>query len=122
MARGFRIGVNDDARHAALVARTGLCDMGVAVIRSQEQVEKIMDILGHTVEDKITGFSGIATAYVTYLTGCNQVLVAPRQLPDGKPQEACWFDVQRLMIDHATPKIVLENDKTPGCDIPAPVR
>ena len=33
------------------------------------------EVLGHQVEDIITGFKGTATGYVKYLSGCNQVLI-----------------------------------------------
>ena len=42
-------------------------------------------ILGATYRDVITGFSGVATGYVKYLTGCNQVLIQP-EARDGDEQ------------------------------------
>ncbi len=81
-----------------------------------------MSVLGFTYKDRITGFQGIATGYVEYLTGCNQVLLAPPIGSDGKPQEAHWFDVQRLALVEGVAQIVLENGLTPGCDAPAPKR
>lgn len=81
-----------------------------------------MSILGLTFRDKITGFRGVATGQVEYLTGCNQVLLAPPIGSDGKPQDAHWFDVQRLARDYEVERIVLDNGPTPGCDVPAPKR
>jgi hypothetical protein len=39
--------------------------------------------LGSNVKDRITGFSGIVTGFVTYLSGCNQALVIPNVATDG---------------------------------------
>lgn len=78
-------------------------------------------ILGCHCTDKITGFSGVATGYVEYISGCNQVLLVPKIGKDGKRQEAEWFDVQRLSIRKAK-RIVLDNGVTPGCDAAAPKR
>lgn len=79
--------------------------------------------LGHGYRDKITGFAGVATAHVKYITGCNQVLIAPKtgKKPDRMPDSA-WIDEQRLEhIDDFEP-IVLDNGPNPGFDAPAPIR
>lgn len=76
--------------------------------------------LGVTVKDKITGFKGVVTGYVRYITGCDQVLVVP-QVKAGANAEARWFDVQRVE-QVGKSKITLDNSKTPGFDAPPPVR
>lgn len=78
--------------------------------------------LGVTVTDKITGFTGVVTGFVQYISGCNQALVVPRVGADGKAGDPNWFDVQRLTIDTGTPAVVLDNGDTPGCDAAAPTR
>jgi hypothetical protein len=78
--------------------------------------------LGSKVEDKITGFSGIVTGFVTYLSGCNQALVVPKVGKDGAFRDSQWFDEQRLKVDNKFKTIVLDNSKTPGADIAAPKR
>ncbi|QOY96364.1 hypothetical protein IM543_11390 [Massilia sp. UMI-21] len=78
--------------------------------------------LGHTYRDKITGFMGVATGYVQYLTGCNQVLLAPRCGEDGALRDSQWFDQQRLTHDNFHPAVTLDNGATPGCDKAAPKR
>lgn len=78
--------------------------------------------LGITVKDKITGFSGIVTGFVQYISGCNQALVAPRVGSDGRQGDSCWFDVQRLERNVDVPTLVLDNGATPGCDRAAPHR
>ncbi len=77
-------------------------------------------MLGKTLRDRITGFTGIVTGHVEYLTGCNQCLLTP-PMRDGKRMEAEWFDVQRLE-DTGAAAIVLDNGATPGSDRAAPKR
>lgn len=77
--------------------------------------------LGATYEDRITGFRGVATGYVQYITGCNQVLLAPRST-DGGMKDSQWIDEQRLEIDDFTPAITINNGATPGFDRAAPKR
>lgn len=74
--------------------------------------------LGATVTDRITNFRGIATGRASYLTGCDQYLVATSN-PDRDPK---WFDEQRLVIDHDVKILVLDNSKGNGADIPAPIK
>ena len=79
-------------------------------------------LLGSTVVDRVTGFSGIVTGYVTYLSGCNQALVVPKMGRDGKKPDGEWFDEQRLIVDTKRPKVVLDNARAPGFDTAAPKR
>jgi hypothetical protein len=80
--------------------------------------------LGATYVDKITGFVGVATGHVEYLTGCNQTLLTP-QCKEGernKRPDSEWFDDQRLEeVGHQQP-VKLDNGDTPGCDRQAPKR
>lgn len=82
-------------------------------------MEKI--ILGTTYVDRITGFSGVATGHVEYLSGCNQTLLVPTAV-DNVLREAQWFDDQRLVQDHSKIRIELANGTTPGFDKMAPKR
>lgn len=79
------------------------------------------EYLGNTYKDKITGFIGIATGYVEYISGCNQVLIAPESKDGTSVPDASWFDVQRL-VQQDVPTLVLDNGTTPGCDRQAPKR
>lgn len=76
--------------------------------------------LGHTVRDRITGFIGIVTGIVTYISGCSQALVVPKVKADGTLAEGQWFDLQRLELQ-SKKQITLANDATPGPDA-APAR
>lgn len=73
--------------------------------------------LGVTVTDRISGFTGIVTGRVEYISGCNQLLVTPKA---GK--DAAWFDEQRCKVDIRRAAIVLDNSGNPGHDKSAPVR
>lgn len=77
------------------------------------------NILGSTVKDRITGFSGVVTGRVEYLTGCTQCLVAPVVSKDGAHRDSQWFDEQRLAVVKR-PKIQFDNRTTPGADRSAP--
>ena len=77
--------------------------------------------LGAKYTDKVTGFIGVCTGYVTYLTGCNQALLFP-PAKDGALVDGQWFDEQRLTRDENHETIVLDNGNTPGADKAAPKR
>jgi hypothetical protein len=80
-----------------------------------------MVTLGRTYKDMITGFSGIATGCASYISGCNQALLAPPVSPSGALQDAQWIDEQRL-IETEAPLISLKNQDTLGFDREAPKR
>ena len=77
-------------------------------------------ILGKSYRDKITGFKGVATGYVEYISGCNQVLLTAKATDDGKVN-TLWLDVQR-MEGIKGERIVLDNKEIQGHDVVAPVR
>lgn len=78
--------------------------------------------LGSTVTDEITGFTGIVTGRVEYISGCNQLLVTARVGADGAVKDPQWFDEQRCAVDSSKPKLVLKNEASPGFDKAAPKR
>lgn len=78
--------------------------------------------LGFTYRDKITGFVGVATGHVIYITGCNQTLLTPMVKPDGSLSEPVWLDDQRLASVPDVESIHLDNGTNPGPDAPAPKR
>jgi hypothetical protein len=77
--------------------------------------------LGATYIDVITGFTGIATGLCIYISGCSQALLTTNYCDQKGDALQKWFDVQRCKRTKAA-TILLDNDETPGCDIPAPVR
>ena len=78
--------------------------------------------IGRKVKDKITGFTGIVTGHVEYISGCNQCLVVPPVKKDGSLIDAQWFDDQRIQLIGVDDPITLENILTPGADKAAPIR
>jgi|SRR3990167_7090389 len=85
--------------------------------------QKMQIELGMTVEDKVTGFKGVVTGIVYYLSGCNQALVVPKATENGgRYNDPIWFDLQRLSVDMNTSRILLQNEKTPGFDKAPPKR
>lgn len=80
-----------------------------------------MENFGLTMRDKITGFTGVVTGHVVYMTGCNQTLLAPKAKDGGDAVDARWYDDQRLEVVHGSVRIVLDNANA-GSDLPAPKR
>lgn len=79
--------------------------------------------LGVKYTDIVTGFTGVAIGRCEYITGCSQVLIAPRCKDESSKPDAEWIDEQRLEIHpfhEQEPKVVLDNGVTPGCDRAAP--
>ena len=77
--------------------------------------------LGAKYEDKITGFKGVATGYVQYLSSCNQALLTPKIKKDGTKSDSHWIDEQRL-TQVGKSVVSLENGKSPGFGKAAPKR
>ncbi len=77
--------------------------------------------LGAKAKDIVTGFSGIVTGKVSYLTGCDQLLVQP-PMKDGDLKDARWFDVNRCERDGDEAPIVLDTSKDQGACESAPVK
>jgi hypothetical protein len=65
-------------------------------------MKEYLDILGHEVTDKVTGFTGIATTVGFDLYGCVQVIVSRRGANDkGERFPSEWFDHKRLTVTAA---------------------
>lgn len=75
---------------------------------------------GLTYQDKITGFKGVATGECGYISGCNQVLLAPKVEKDGTFKKSTWFDVQR--VEKIKSKKIVLGNKDPGFDVEAPTK
>lgn len=73
--------------------------------------------LGSKAKDKVTGFEGIVTAEVNYLTGCAQYCLVPPISSDGKIPDSHYFDGARLEVlqeDAVVPETVQENGNPGG--------
>ena len=80
------------------------------------------EVLGTEVKDRVTGFQGIATGYVSYLTGCDQILITPKVDKEGKLIEANWYDINRVDSVEDGRKVNVDTSKEQGPDKPAPVK
>ena len=78
--------------------------------------------LGKKVRDKVTGFEGIITAVVSYITGCDQYFVQP-QVKDGAYVEGRYMDVHRVeFIEGGTKIEIYEAPQNNGADTPPKVK
>jgi len=66
--------------------------------------------LGDNVKHKLSKYKGTVTAITEFLQGCRRIGVKSKELHEGKPIEACWFDEPEL--DIVKKKRVIK--KTPG--------
>lgn len=64
---------------------------------------KHFSILGHKVEDRVTGLKGVAATIAFDLYGCIQVVVNPGVDKGGKPREQGCFDINRLTVTSKDP-------------------
>ena len=66
---------------------------------------------GQEAYDVVTGFKGIITQRVDYLTGCNQYYLV-QQCQDGNEPKARWVDEPRLKLVKNGKRIDLAKDGT----------
>ncbi|TCP43968.1 hypothetical protein [Rhodovulum marinum] len=76
--------------------------------------------IGDRAGCSISGFSGIVTARVEYIDGCNQVLLQPSCDESGNYREARWFDVERVQLQE--PGAVSFRGTKTGGELPLPSR
>lgn len=57
-----------------------------------------LSILGHKASDRVSGLEGIVTSVSFDLYGCIQGLIHPGLDKDGKLEDQCWIDLNRLEI------------------------
>lgn len=84
---------------------------GASIYRLQDQIDRQLTPtkestmqfeLGTKAKDKITGFQGVITGRVQYLTGCDQYLIQPECGSDGKYPDSYWIDENRIDLVDAT--------------------
>ena len=71
--------------------------------------EMLVDILGYKVQDKVTGYTGVATSSSIDLYGCLQVLVTLSVNNNGEINSR-WFDFNRL-IKISSDKVMEQQNK-----------
>ena len=54
--------------------------------------------IGDKAKDIITEFTGVVVAYSTHLHNSDRVALQPRELVDGKPADAVWFDLPQVEL------------------------
>lgn len=69
-------------------------------------LEKYFDKLGRKGTDRITGISGVITSLCFDLYGCIQVALNPGLDKDGKHQDSCWYDIQRIATDETAAHVM----------------
>lgn len=62
-------------------------------------IKEVVDMLGRTAKDKVTGFCGVIATVSFDLYGCVQVVITPPVDKEGKLPDGRWFDVSRLVFD-----------------------
>ena len=72
-------------------------------------LNKHLNLLGLSVEDRVTKFRGVVASVCFDLYGCIQAVVNPGIGEDGKLQDSQWFDVNRLRVIDEKP--VMERPK-----------
>lgn len=90
-------------------------------VKRWERLGDVDSSFGCVARDSISGFSGRITGHARYISGCSQVLLIPPVDKDGKVVEGAWYDEQRVEVQ-VEDRVVLDNARTPGCDMPAPIR
>lgn len=78
--------------------------------------------LGETVRDIITGFQGVITGHVDYITGCDQYILQPKAKDKKTTSDALWVDEDRLQKVKAKKVVIKRNSQKPGAGIPAPIK
>ena len=84
-----------------------------------ENKEGACFMFGKKGKDIITGFEGIITGKVDYITGCSQYLIAPISV-NNDAKENRWIDVDRVEI-LPDEQIVLKKTFQ-GSDTSAPIK
>jgi hypothetical protein len=88
-----------------------LKQLGVNVLKSivnyfKPKEKTRMITLGSKVKHTITGFTGIAIARTTWLSGCARITIKPQTLKDGSTINSETFDESELevLVDAGTKK------------------
>ncbi|AUR84416.1 TMhelix containing protein [Vibrio phage 1.055.O._10N.286.55.E9] len=79
----------------------------------------VIDNLGKTGTDLVTGFSGIITGVASYITGCDQYSLMGKASGDSTGN-TIWVDVNRIAIDENVCQLILNTDVDKGaCESPS---
>lgn len=57
----------------------------------------MQEFMGKAARDVVTGFQGIVTGHVQYITGCDQLMLTPIcENKHKRAEESLWFDIARI--------------------------
>lgn len=70
---------------------------------------------GDRVRDKVTELEGTVIGLVKWLHGCDQAVIQPKGLHEGRPVGTVWADVNRLeVLEGEAYAATREHDAKPG--------
>lgn len=112
-----RIGVDSQKLVKGKVAETQWLDeQRVEVLKAgPRRGERVDTLLGSTVKDSVTGFTGMVVAETEWLHRPLTMGVDCQKLVDGKLLETEWFDAGRLkVVKRGKPKVSADSAATSG--------
>lgn len=74
--------------------------------------------LGDVVEHRFTDLKGTVMGRLEWSNGCTQFNVQPREINEGKPVEASWFDWQDLLLVESAAKDAYSPLRATGGTLP----
>lgn len=77
---------------------------------------------GDLVRDIITEQEGVITGTCFYITGCNQYLVAQKQIDKSREPLSAWRDEGRLVLIESKAIVLEDSNLDDGPDLPAPIK
>jgi hypothetical protein len=75
-------------------------------------MQEYMKLLGLSVRDVVTGFTGVVSSVSFDLYGCVQTIVTPPIDEKGALGDGRWFDAKRLEIVNASPVMAVPSFST----------
>lgn len=61
-----------------------------------QSIKQHLELLGHTVRDRVTQFEGVVSSVSFDLYGCIQCVVTPASVDGHDLKDSRWFDIARL--------------------------
>lgn len=66
---------------------------------------------GSLVKDIVTGYKGVVIGRADFMYGCNRLGVLSETLVNGVPQQAYWFDEQRMEVVNENKAVPIQKGK-----------
>lgn len=62
--------------------------------------------LGDVARDRLTGLEGVVVARTVWLNNCDRIVIQPEGVFEGKPADACGFDLPNMeLVRHTDHKV-----------------